>query len=299
MDNTAVFVIGVIILFAGIVLLLATLLGLFSGKGARRRGMLAKELCVYSAVTIGTRKSQQDSNSMSQPENTYLKKHNGVFAAVCDGMGGMNGGEIASRTCADYLYHSFSTTGDYITEPIKLMKEALVSADRDISTMTDASGNRLGGGTTAVAAIINNGVFNWVSVGDSRIYMYENGNLTRVTRDHNYKLQLMAQVEQGTITLDEAENHPQAEALISYVGMGGIKLIDEGAQRCDLESDRIFILCSDGLYKALPDPEIKHIIDTGRNNLRQLPRSLIAAVEAKRPYSSLDNTTVVVIGYGY
>lgn len=289
---------GSLALVAGIILLMLNILGMLGKQsGGRRNVRLAKEICIYGDTTIGTRKYQQDSSSMSNKDNAYFIKHNGLFAAVCDGMGGMQGGEIASALCAKTLYNSVVNAGRLLDDPCAVMKNAVIEADRRIYALTDENGKRLGGGTTAVAAVIRDGLFHWISVGDSRIYMYENGTVTRVTRDHNYLLELMTKVEEGTITLYDAENHPQAEALISYVGMGGIKIIDEGT--VPFGKDRIFVLCSDGLYKVCTDLEIERMISEYKNNLRVLPSKLVESVEARRTFRSLDNTTVVVVGYGY
>ncbi len=297
--NLILFILGSIIMVAGISLLMIAVLGLFNkDKTGSGKGRLAKELCIYGDTTIGTRKYQQDSSAMSSKDNAYFVKHNGLFAAVCDGMGGMQGGEIASAMCAQTLCRSVVSAGKLIDDPCAVMKEAVKRADLSISALTDGSGQKLRAGTTAVAAVISRDCLNWISVGDSRIYMYDKGVITRVTRDHNYLLELMTQVEQGTMTLYDAERHPQAEALISYVGMGGIKLIDEGIVPFS-DHERVFILCSDGLYKVLSDLEIEQIVKDYRNNLRALPGKLIEAVEARRGIRSLDNTTVVVIGYGY
>ena len=305
MENQAalsliLFILGTGLLVGGVGLLMVALLGLLNkNKASTSRKRLAKELCIYGDTTIGTRSYQQDSSTMSNKDNPYFIKHNGLFAAVCDGMGGMQGGEIASALCADTLYRSVMNAGRVLDDPCAVMKDAVIRADRSICELTDSSGKRMRAGTTAIAAVITGGRLHWISVGDSRIYMYENGIISRVTRDHNYMLELMTQVEQGTITLYDAEHHPQAEALISYVGMGGIKLIDKGSEPFNEMNDRVFILCSDGLYKVLSDLEIEQIVKDYKNNLRLLPKKLVEAVEARRGTRSLDNTTVVVIGYGY
>ena len=301
MDNTisiVLFVLGTLILVGGLGLLMVALLGLLNKeKTTARRAKLAKELCIYGDTSIGTRKYQQDASTIAAKDNPYYIKHNGLFAAVCDGMGGMQGGEIASALCAETLYKSVMNSGTVLDDPCAVMKEAVIRADRSVYALTDGSGQRLRAGTTAVAAVIKNGLLYWISVGDSRIYMYDKGTISKVTRDHNYMLELMTQVDQGTITLYDAEHHPQAEALISYVGMGGIKIIDEGSEPFD--ESRLFILCSDGLYKVLTDLEIEAIVTENKDNLRVLPSKLVEAVEARKGFRSLDNTTVVVIGYGY
>ena len=297
------FVIGSIFWVLGIAVLTSTLLGLIGNSSKKNvpHGLatIPKQLCAYSATTIGTRKVQQDSSTKSTDENCYRTKHNGILAAVCDGMGGMEGGEIASHICAECLYNEVIYLGSKLTNPYKLLESAINKADISIAALKTPDDKKMKCGTTAVAAIVYNDVFSWVSVGDSRIYQYDGRYLKQITRDHNYMLDLSKRVEEGTITLVDAENHPQAEALISYVGMGGMRLVDHGTEICSLQSGRVFLLCSDGLYKALADIEIEQLLQKNMNNLRAIPQKLIDAVENKRPYMALDNTTVVVVGYGY
>ena len=81
--------------------------------------------------------------------------------------------------------------------------------------------------------------------------------------------------------------------------MGGIRIIDSGKIDLDEANDKVFVLCSDGLYKALADIEIEEIITQCIGNPQRIADKLIHAVEGKRIVRQLDNTTVAVIGYGY
>lgn len=251
------------------------------------------------STTIGTRSTQQDSFSKSPANYDYIIKHKGLFVSVCDGMGGMQGGEIASKLCSDCIYESYLGSLLPNIQPELLMKEAILRADKAISTMTNRDGQKIRAGTTSVSAIIKENEMHWVSVGDSRIYLYENGRLNQITRDHNYYLELSKRVNAHEITQQEADDDPHADALISYVGMGGIRIIDSGKIDLDDTNDKVFVLCSDGLYKALADIEIEAIITQCIGNPQRIADKLIHAVEGKRMVRQLDNTTVAVIGYGY
>lgn len=259
---------------------------------------IRRELKACFSITIGTRKSQQDAYAISPIQCGYIIKHNGLLAAVCDGMGGMQGGEIASRICADYILNDYIRNADLNFNPEELLKDAMLRANKTICTITDKTGQTLRSGTTSTAAIVKDGILHWVSVGDSRLYMYEGGRLQQITRDHNYYLELTRHVETQKITQQEADSNPHAEALISYIGMGDVRIMDSGTLDCNGEYDKVFVICSDGLYKALADIEIEEIITSELGNPQKIADRLIKAVESKRVIRQLDNTTVAVIGYG-
>ena len=97
---------------------------------------LEKVIRLGVSTTIGTRSTQQDSFSKSPANYDYIIKHKGLFVSVCDGMGGMQGGEIASKLCSDCIYESYLGSLLPNIQPELLMKEAILRADKAISTMT-------------------------------------------------------------------------------------------------------------------------------------------------------------------
>ena len=117
----------------------------------------------------------------------------------------------------------------------------------------DETGERLNAGTTLAAAVIHGAHLHFVSVGDSRIYLVRGRNMTRLTEDQNYDMTLRRSLLAGRI--GEAEYRREAkyaEALISYIGMNGLKVIGCNADEETrlLPGDKLLI-CSDGLYKSL------------------------------------------------
>lgn len=288
-----------ICLGAGIVLGIACLLLARSSRARNTQAPQGKTMrtgnafCTYASTIIGSRSSQQDSYMI--PDETvgaYTLQVAGELMLLCDGMGGMQGGEMASRLCAETLFHGYYA-GRYIKDPRTYFRAALMQADRKISLLTDADGRSLKSGTTCVAALVRGDKLYWASVGDSRIYVYSASGLRQITRDHNYSLTLSQRVAAGELTSAQAAADPQRDALISYVGKGKIELLDAGTEKLNRSHGDVVILCSDGLYRALSEDEIVAVLQENRTNPAYVPIALTNASSSKT-WMKHDNTTVIV-----
>ena len=146
-------------------------------------------------------------------------------------------------------------------------------------------------GTTLAAAVIKDDEFYWASVGDSRIYLYRRGRLIQLTTDHDYARELAREVELGRISPEDAANHPQCRALTSYLGSPFLQEIDRNEDPVILEEGDRILLCSDGLYKTLPEEEILKLLD---DEPQHAADNLIEATLA-RGKTTQDNVTVVIL----
>lgn len=296
-------VVGIALLVTGIVIGIM----LIASIAKRKKELAARQIkahekntppraYAYSYSIIGNRRSQQDYcivTERSFPER--LVRERGCFAIVCDGMGGMRGGERASRLCAEILSNEFHMRR--YESPAAFYRTLIPHADSAVAMLADEEGNRLGGGTTLVSVIVKEGVIYYASVGDSRIYIYRDGKLTQLTRDHNYLLRLMERVKNGELSAEEAMNDRQKEALISYIGMGtGPDIVDVNDAGIQARVGDIIILCSDGLYKALSSEEIAAVIAKNKDNPEMLPQELISTAFSKK-HIRHDNITVAVMSY--
>ncbi len=249
---------------------------------------------IGTSTIIGTRKYQQDAVIVCNRE--FMKKNNfkKAIAVLCDGMGGMTGGEIASALATRTLFE------DYIkTQPQdipKFLKDEVKKVDEMVYNLKDENNNPLGSGSTMVSVAIENGSLYWVSVGDSRIYIIRDTEMVQVTTDHNYYSVLKKKAESGLITFEEARNDPKAEALISFIGIGKESPIDNNEQPFPLQHGDIILLCSDGLYKTLSNEEIRTVILNNRNNTMAAAEALTRTVTDKKKKGQ-DNTTVAVIKF--
>ncbi|MCD8347681.1 MAG: protein phosphatase 2C domain-containing protein [Lachnospiraceae bacterium] len=229
----------------------------------------------------------------------YEWKENTLVAAVCDGMGGMAGGEQASHVAIQTIFGKLR--GESLYEEGRYprwIQEVFVSADRNVYELTDGNGNFLQAGSTGVLLMIKGSHLFWGSVGDSGIYLLPNdGVLRRVNRMHNYSLRLEEMYQKGEISaVEKAAEEVHGEALISYLGIGGLPLMDFSRQFYAMEDGDVLILCSDGLYKSLDEQQIQVIIEESGGNMTLAAQRLCE--EAWRlATGKQDNTTVIAVRY--
>lgn len=246
---------------------------------------------VGMSSVIGRRESQQDAVAVSDPNPTDFSEP--WFGILCDGMGGMSGGELASSLCIEMMLNAFVENKSPIPE---FFRNSIVSADIAVANIKDANGNYLGAGSTFVGVVIQNNDLYWASVGDSHIYVLRDNEMALVTNEHNYMMELMKSVKRGEITLEEAKSNPKREALISYMGMGDVSLMDVIEKPFFLKRGDIILLSSDGLYRALSDEEIFNIIRMCGDNM-QLAADQLTEYAMSKNFKYQDNTSVVLIKY--
>lgn len=183
--------------------------------------------------------------------------HN-ILAVVCDGMGGERAGKEASTLAIEEFFQRFSA--DYkeslTDEEIrKLLISSISAANSVIYTRARFDFKNFGMGTTCVAAFVNSKTAFIANVGDSRAYLITDTGLIKVTTDHNVAAVLF---EQGKITEEEMEVHPQKHMLVRAVGVEKTVLTD--TFMLDYEDKISLLLCSDGLSGYCSDDEIYSVI---------------------------------------
>ncbi len=280
------FIVGILIFLAGLISLVLQLIHV------RYTVIVDLEPSVmiraYASSIIGDRSSQQDYCCITAPNMPDSK---GCIAIVCDGMGGMQGGELASRCCAEQLFMRYYSAG--YKSPDQFFAQEIPLANNSVASLRDESGSPLGGGTTLVSVIVRDSQVYYASVGDSRIYLFRSGTICQLTRDHNYFLSLSQAVQRGELTIQQAMSDPQKDALISYIGMpGGAEIIDTPASFPYCSGD-ILLLCSDGLTKAMSAEEIAHTIAVNISDPSKIPDALTSAAYSK-PMRH-DNITVAIV----
>ena len=213
--------------------------------------------------------------------------HN-VLAVVCDGMGGERAGKEASELAIQEFFQRFSagyseSLGD---EDIrKLLISSVSAANSVIYTKARLDFKNFGMGTTCVAAFVNKDSVLIANVGDSRAYLIGDKGLRRITDDHNVASMLY---EQGKITEEELENHPQKHMLVRAVGVEKTVLTDTFMISY---TDKIgLLLCSDGLSGYCSDDEIYDVILN--SSFDDVAEELINLALSK---GGRDNVTVAVI----
>lgn len=236
---------------------------------------------------IGKREYQQDALATS-----YIPEQDRYIAVLCDGMGGMNGGERASALCIEKMISAFHAGTDNIP---MFFQENIIDIDDAVAYICDEYGEPIGAGSTLISVIIDKDDLYWASVGDSHIYVIRGDEMLRVNTEHNYMLELQRAVDRGEITQDQALADPKKDALISYMGMGCVSLMDINQKPLKLFKDDIVLLCSDGLYRTVNDNEILSIVKQYTDP--QLAAKVLVDTVISRDKPHQDNTTVIVIKY--
>jgi PPM family protein phosphatase len=202
------------------------------------------------------------------------------LAMVADGMGGHPSGEVASSVVAGVVRAAF--TGRSADELIA----AIRAANWAIWDRAAGQAELEGMGTTVCAVgLIDDGRLTVVNVGDSRAYLWHQGSLTQLTRDHSLTAEL---VERGEIRLEDAPEHPYHGILTRALGMGPEVEVD--ATTFDVQAGDRLLLCSDGLFNELTFTEIAGII-AGEEGLSSMAQHLVTnAVD----HGGRDNVSAVV-----
>ncbi len=202
---------------------------------------------------------------------------------VADGMGGHESGELASAAIANVL--QTLTPGKSIGATVTKIYRELRNVNRMLVELASENGPDSVVGSTVAILLVNcrHGVCLWS--GDSRIYLFRNGKLKQLTRDHNHASQMLAK----GYSLAEAENDPYAHLLTHAVGAGGELYLE--AQIQEVRPGDIYLLCSDGLNKEVNDTEIEAIL-----NNTTLEQALSELMELTLMRGARDNTTIVLTG---
>ena len=243
------------------------------------------DILLNSAMDIGQRDVQQD----AVYTNTYLDRY-GSVAILCDGMGPAAEGKEASILA---IHTILATLRDSVAAN-NILISALGEANTVVSNYAHEQ-NLFGKvGTTAIAAWIDfDRVLRYSAVGDSHLYVIRNQDIRQINRDHTYYADLLNYVQQGRITAEEAENHPHKGHLTSFIGINRLRRISYNLTGFQLLPGDLVLLCSDGLYKSIPEEYILEIVRHGNEDVASdLVR---AAIRKEAPFQ--DNVSVITMLY--
>jgi protein phosphatase len=211
---------------------------------------------------------------------------------VADGLGGHQGGAHASHCVVQSFLKHYRTSSGTVAQRLQ---KALEQANLQLAKDAEDNSKLYGMGCTLVAVVFHDHQIEWISVGDSPLWLYDSqvDQLHRLNLDHSMKVLLQERVHRGELTPAEAERHPERNLLFSALTAGNpIELVDTSPEPLTLlEGDRI-LLASDGIF-TLSDEEIANIL-RGDLTAQQFVDELLMAVEAKNQRNQ-DNTTVLVV----
>jgi protein phosphatase len=214
-----------------------------------------------------------------------------LVAVLADGMGGHTGGALASRmVCESFL----AAYGGFGSDELGPLRQALDTANRAIAQKVHQSPHLSGMGSTLVGAVFGPEGLEWVSVGDSPLYLFRRGEIALLNEDHSLAPALDQMAAEGRMSAEEARNDPRRHMLRSALTGEELELVDESRKPLALEAGDYVVLASDGIH-TIDDAEIARVVAAyGEDGPDAVAAALIRAVEQVRdPHQ--DNITVVVI----
>lgn len=214
-----------------------------------------------------------------------LQTKDGFLAVVCDGVGGNNGGETASRVAVETIIQSFSE--NEALDPAERLHLAVRSANTKINEVARSNRDLSGMATTVVALYLDRGNAYWASAGDSRIYYFDDGDLYQLTKDHSLVQQM---IDDGLLTQAAADKHPFRHVITRAIGERVTIEVDSGSMEIEYKHNIKFMLCSDGVSGHLSADEIAALLK--QNDLSEIELKLSKLVEERGAH---DNYTFIII----
>ncbi len=242
-------------------------------------------LRIVAKTDIGlSRTSNQDSYAAGELPGSV------AWAVVCDGMGGVAGGNLASSTAVKLISERISSSyrigmsGNSIKN---MLTSAIIAANISVFDMAQNNQELTGMGTTVVVAIIADETVYIAHVGDSRAYILSKGKLNQLTKDHSFVQEM---VDSGQLTVDEAREDPRKNLITRALGVGEEIRVDFCQEF--ITEDEVLILCTDGLTNFVEPNEIYEL--TSDNKFYEYAERLVNRANHN---GGGDNITVVTMSY--
>lgn len=226
-------------------------------------------------------------------DRIYLptEKNDLKYFILADGMGGARGGEVASTAAIEVVK-------DFINKNIEnldfeeftieeMIEQAILAANKFIYHKSLNEKEYRGMGTTLIVAVLYRNRVYIGHVGDSRVYRIRKNIIRQLTKDHSY---VQALLDQGTITKEEAQNHPQKNILMKVVGCE--RKLEPDILVKGFIKDDILLICTDGLTNMVPTEDIYETIVNGKNDVKSTCKKLIRMANENGGY---DNVSAILI----
>lgn len=239
-------------------------------------GKMMKIEVVHNQIQ-GDRDYQQD--SLAQRDIGEFK-----LLVLADGMGGYNGGEIASKIVVDtFMTHPFSNSNEFL-------EEALDSANKKISEYKEGNPDVSNMGTTVIAVLMNSSFYQWLSVGDSPLYLVRDNMIRRINENHSVAGMLNLEVERGEISLEQAQANKNRHMLTSAI-LGEEIFMKDISTLHDFKMDDKLILASDGI-ETLRENDILNIINSNPDSMIASEKVLKEIETKDKKYQ--DNASIII-----
>ncbi len=239
---------------------------------------------IFAECTDTGRIRQVNEDSMASFDSP-----NGRVVVVCDGMGGMNAGDVASKLAVSVIKDIL--TDNQFPNPNEAITRSVIAANQAILNRASQNIGLSGMGATCVILIVKDGKVYYGSVGDSRIYYISGGSITQLTRDQSY---VQALVDAGEISAEEAESHQDKNQIVNALGIETMTPPVLAKTPITPAPGSVFLLCSDGLSNMVKNDGIATIISRSDLSLQQKAETL---VEAANEAGGVDNITVQLVEF--
>lgn len=245
-----------------------------------------------NAQHIGKRDEQQDAFGFSDVTDFAAVRSQGVLAVLADGMGGVAGGKEAAKAAVEAVMQHFQQQVEHAQSAQTLLEEAAQRAHRAIEAVQRTMPSDAGlAGSTLCVVWIREGRLSWISLGDSRIYLVSGEQLTLLTVDDNYGMELDEKARRGLITVEQAQASTERHMLTAYLGSPDFDELALDVYSIDIEPGDKVMLCSDGIYGSVTEAEmqqaVKHPVQQACDALQEL------ALAKENQYQ--DNMTAIMI----
>ena len=236
---------------------------------------------VFSATDIGQKRHMNQDFIFTSEESVGNLPN---LFVVADGMGGHNAGDFASRYGVSVLVESVRRDKNF--NPVKVMRNAIEAANREVFSQSRNDPSMAGMGTTMVVCTVVGGYAYIANVGDSRLYLAGSESMTQITQDHSLIAEM---VRLGELTPEEGRNHPDKNIITRAVGTNEDVKIDFFDVKLDT-GDQI-LMCSDGLSNMVEDQRIFEILK-GEDTEADKAQVLVDEANAN---GGRDNIAVIVV----
>jgi protein phosphatase len=225
-------------------------------------------------------------------EDAISMKVDGLYL-LADGMGGYDGGQIASSLAVESGARYFSSLPLEKAFSEEGLKEAFCAANRAILAEKRDSPSLQSMGTTMVGAAVKGNHLFWAHVGDSRLYRYEAGELTQVTTDHSFVMEL---VTEGKLTKEEMRRHPRKNEITRAVGIDENMKVDTGS--FSLSDGTLILICSDGVSGMVEDEDLARLISENPRKTKDDLKALASSIMEKvYDAGARDNASLILIQF--
>lgn len=235
----------------------------------------------YEKTDVGVkRKVNQDTIYAS---DTRVGKLPNLYI-VADGMGGELAGDYASAKCVEIIIDSITNSNEL--ETVRILEQAIQTANNRIFTESHKDSSKTGMGTTLVLATVFDGHLYVANVGDSRLYVANGAMLKQVTKDHSVVAEL---VRTGELDKDDAKYDKRKNMITRAIGAE--ETITPDYFDVEISGNEHILLCSDGLTNMVEDQEIYEIL-TSEENIESRANKLVERANAN---GGKDNVSVIII----